>query len=283
MKASTKQVTTRVTQIALGLLIALEYVALRADFTSKQTVLLVLSLVCAVIPVALLLQLRAKVAPKVLKQAIRVTVATKSSQLLLVALSVMGLAVYHLAPGITFMQILVIDALLYFPVSMLAHEKTYHGFRHPLWRSPVGFGLIAALISYANYLFYYARHDLSPFYIDASLPMYHQATTVTLLTALLCGFVYILFERADHHEQFFTNHLHSNDKLLKAFGVSLVLFAAIAYLPWFQWIFSTLSLDVSDWASALLAAGVYSLCRLTQRHTRKHTRHVIVDLHLQSR
>lgn len=215
-------------------------------------------------------------------RAIRTNLTSGSSQLALVVLGVAGLAAYHLPPAITFMQIIALDLLLCAPIAALAYEKNYLKLNKIRWQTPVAFGILAALIGFANYLFFFARHNLSPFYIDPGLPMYHQATSLTLLTILFCVLAYLLFERADHHEQFFTEHLHSNDKLLQGFGLSLVLLAAIIYLPWLQPIFSTAPLDIVDWASALLAACVYALLRLLQRHTRKHSRHAVLKLHDQT-
>ncbi len=218
---------------------------------------------------------------QVIIRAIQTSLTTSSAQLTLVIISIIGLAAYHLAPAITFMQIAALDLLLCVPVAALIYEQNYRKLAKISWHRPVAFGVLAAVLAYANYLLFFARHNLSPFYIDASLPMYHQAAGLTLLTVLLCGFAYLLFERADHHEQFFTEHLHSNDKLLQAFGASLVLLAAIVYLPGLQTIFSTAPLDIVDWASALVAACVYALAGLLQRHTRKHTRHAVLKLHQQ--
>ncbi len=213
---------------------------------------------------------------------IRTNLTSGSSQVALVVLGVAGLAAYHLPPAITFMQIIALDLLLCAPIAALAYEKNYLKINNIRWQAPVAFGILAALIGFANYLLFFARHHLSPLYIDAGLPMYHQATSLTLLTILFCTLTYLLFERADHHEQFFTEHLHSNDKLLQGFGLSLAVLAAIVYLPWLQPIFSTAPLDIVDWASALLAVCVYSLLRLLQRHTRKHSRHAVLKLHNQT-
>jgi hypothetical protein len=214
-------------------------------------------------------------------RAMRTNLTLCISALTILALSVGGLALYHLSPAITFVQILALQLLVYVPIVALSHESTYHNFPHNKWHGPLAFGIITGLLGYGNYLFYFSRHMLDPAYIDPALPMHHQATTVALLTVLLCTFAYLLFERADRHKNFFTEHLHSNDKLLQAFGFSLVGFVAIAYLPPLQWLFSTLSLDVADWASAILAVCLYALIRLLQRHTRKHTRHAVLQLHHQ--
>lgn len=270
-----KQAATGVYTLALGYRLA-----------SEETVTL-LGLVTMTDPRMAALPELTKTESRLTRQAIirtiRSNLASGSSQLILVLMSVAGLAIYHLPPVITFMQIIALDLLLCAPIAALAHEKTYHKLTKIKWRDPLAFGILTAAIAYGNYLLFFARHNLSPFYIDASLPMYHQATSLIFLTVLLCSFSWLLFERADHHEQFFTEHLHGNDRLLLGFGLSLALLGAIVYLPWLQTVFSTNSLDVVDWSSALVAACVYALARLVQRHTRKHTRHAVLKLHRQSR
>ena len=135
---------------------------------------------------------------------------------------------------------------------------------------------VAELFEY-RYLF--VRHHLSPAYIDTTNPLYLEATTLTYVTLVLCLYVYLLFERADTHEKFFTSYLWSNKKLLGAFGLSLVLIGGIVYTPFLHGYFSTANLGWGEWFSALLAAGAYFAFRLAQRHTRKHTRRAVLKLH----
>ena len=78
------------------------------------------------------------------------------------------------------------------------------------------------------FLLFFARHHLSPVHLSTFNPLYSEATTLTYLTLVLCLYVYLLFERSDVHEKFFTGYLLSNTKLLIAFAVSFVLGLAVA-------------------------------------------------------
>ena len=139
-------------------------------------------------------------------------------------------------------------------------------------RGFVGFGLLAAVFAYGNFLLFFVRHHLSPQHLNTALPLYHQATTLTYLTPVLCLYIYLLFERSDVREKFFSSYLWSNKKLLIAFALSFLLIGNIIYNPWVQPYFSAGPLTILDWLSALLWAGFYLIFRLLQRGTHKHPR-----------
>lgn len=223
---------------------------------------------------------------------IRCALTLAAGKLCLVLSGLGGFWLSQTAPAITGPQLLVIDGALVLSMIALGQDMI----RHKLKRetpavlnskltsfgaigSFIGFGLLAAALAYGNYLLFFARHHLSPAYLDPTLPLYHQATALTCLTLILCLYIYLLFERADVHEKFFTNYLLSNKKLLRAFAVSLFVVAAITYIPWLQTFFAAGPLSIVDWLTALLAAGLYTGFRLLQRHTRKHTRHAVLRLH----
>jgi len=81
-----------------------------------------------------------------------------------------------------------------------------------------------------------------------------------------------MFERSDISEGFFTSYLWSNKKLLLAFGVSFFLIANIIYNPWVQPYFSSGSLSIIDWLTALGCAGIYALFRLVMRKGAKEAK-----------
>jgi hypothetical protein len=276
----------RFVQLTLAFLVVLEFVALQADFTNLQTVSLAASIVCASVPLGLALQIRGlhrRRASKVIVHALQTNLSLIAAQLTALVISVAALAAYHIPPASMFLQIIVVQLALYFPVTALAYEPSFPKLAKHKWRASVGFGALAGLFGYANFLFFFNRHDLDPTYIDAALPLYHQAATVTALTILLCSFCWILFDRAHHHERFFTEFLHSNEDLIEGFIAALFVFGIACYTPWLRDVLRMQPLDLVDWASALLAAGLYSLCRLAQRHTRKHSRRAVLQLHLKTK
>jgi magnesium-transporting ATPase (P-type) len=163
------------------------------------------------------------------------------------------------------------------------HEKPRNLRDHIINRRAVGgfigFGALAAGLSYVNFLFFFMRHHLGAAYIDTANPLYLEATTLTYVTLVLCLYVYLMFERADVHEKFFTSYLWSNKRLLIAFGLSFVLIANIVYDPFIRPYFSAGPLSFVDWLTAVGFAAIYLVIRLLQRHTRKHTRRAVLDLH----
>lgn len=272
----------RFAQITLVLLALLEFVALQADFTNLQTGALAASVVCAVIPLGLSLEIRSlhqRKAAKVIVHALQCNLSLIAAHVAVLLLSITALAALHIPPAIMFQQVLLVQLIMYFPVMALTYEKSFAKSHKHKWRSTVGFGALVGLFGFANFVFFFNRHLLDPTYIDAALPLYHQAATVTALTIMLCSFCWILFDRAHHHDRFFTEFLHSNEDLIEAFVGSLTVFAVACYTPWVQDVLKMQPLDATDWASAFMAAGLYSLCRLAQRHTRKHSRQAVLQLH----
>jgi uncharacterized membrane protein len=73
--------------------------------------------------------------------------------------------------------------------------------------------------------------------------------------------------------------LWSNKKLLLAFAVSFVLIGNIIYNPWVSPYFHAEALSFVDMLTAIAVAIIYALVRLSQRHTRKHTRHALFRDH----
>lgn len=229
-----------------------------------------------------------------IKKAARCALTDNAGELFAVFFGLGGFALFHIAPAIGAIQILAIDVVAQIlPITALGWDSAQHKLMREKPRNLhdhiinppavvgfIGFGLLAAALAYANFLLFFTRHGISPKYItDLSLPLYHQATTLTYLTLVLCLYVYLMFERADAHEHFFTNYLWSNKKLLISFALSFFLIGNIIYNPWIQPYFSSGSLGVIDWLTALACAAFYMAFRLIQRHTRKHTRPAVLKLH----
>jgi Ca2+-transporting ATPase len=227
-----------------------------------------------------------------IKKAARCALTDNAGELLTVLLGLAALSLFHIAPAITAIQILAIDIVAQIlpitalgwdqPQGKLMHAKPRnlkdHIINLPAIGGFISFGALAAGLSYGNYLWFFARTHLSPRYLDlnSTLPQYHQATTLTYLTLVLCLYIYLLFERSDDHETFFSSYLWSNKRLLIAFTASFFLIGNVIYNPWIQPYFGTGSLNLIDWLTALLCALTYMAVRLVQRHTRKHTRKTIL-------
>ena len=230
-----------------------------------------------------------------IKKAARCALTDNAAELTAVLLGLLALAMFHIAPAITAIQILAIDIVAQIlPITALGWDKAQHKLMHDKPRNVhdhiinksaiggfIGFGALAGGLAFINYLFFFVRNETSARYIDfqSNLPLYQQATTLTFITLVLCLYVYLMFERSDAREKFFTSYLWSNKRLLIAFAISFVLIFNTIYNPLFQPYFGMQGLSITDWLSAIVAVLIYTLVRLMQRHTRKHSRKAVLALH----
>ncbi|HEY4963438.1 MAG TPA: cation-transporting P-type ATPase [Candidatus Saccharimonadales bacterium] len=228
-----------------------------------------------------------------IKKAARCALTDNAGELITVLIGLATLAMFHVPPAISPIQILAIDVVAQIlpitalgwdkPLDNLMKEKPRNLKDHIINRKAIGgfigFGALAAIFAYLNFLLFFVRHNLSPTYIGTTNPIYLEATTLTYLTLVLCLYVYLMFERADIHEKFFTKYLWSNSRLLIALGVSLFLIGNVVYNPVVGPYFNSAPLSLMDWVTAIMFAGLYMVFRLLQRHTRKHTRKAVVKLH----
>lgn len=222
----------------------------------------------------------------------RTALSTSAASLFLVLVGGLGLGLLHVLPAITPIQILLLDVIVLSIPLVIVHKETRDTKKfeaahiergtvvdRQALKNFISFGLLAALLTYASYLFFFVRINLAPGFLDPTLPQYHQATTVALVTLALCSWSYLLFERAHTHHKFFTEHLTSNKQLIKSFVIALVALILVIYLPFLQSYFGTEAMTAADWSAAIFVAGLYSLGRLLQRYTRLHSRQHVLKLH----
>jgi Ca2+-transporting ATPase len=228
-----------------------------------------------------------------IRKAARCALTDNAGELIVILISLLAVTLLHIPMAITAIQILAIDIIAeMLPITALGWDKAQHRLMsdkprklsdHILNRASVRefvtFGLLSALLAYGNFLFYFARHGISPYFIDVTSQLYAHATILTYLTIVLCQFINLLLVRSDAHEKFFTSYLWSNKKLLIAFAISFFAVLNVIYNPLVSPYFGAGPLSVGDWLTAVVAAGIYLGVRLVQRHTRKHTRHEVIKLH----
>lgn len=228
-----------------------------------------------------------------IRKAARCVLTDNASELFLVLIGLATQALFHVPLAITAIQVLAVDlAAQMAPVTALGWDKPLANLMHDhprklsdhivTWATVkefILFGLLASGIAYANFLFFFSRHHLSPAYIDLNNNIYLQATVLTYVTVVFCQFINLLLVRADEHGTLFTSYLWSNKKLLAAFGLSLIFILNIVYNPLIQPYFHAGALSFTDWLTAVVGAAIYLSLRLLQRHTRNHTRHAVIKLH----
>lgn len=187
---------------------------------------------------------------------------------------------WHVPLALTVLPLLMFNLLILLPLRAYAWEAKPHYTKEPAI-NVFAFGLLAAVLAYANYVLYFARQSLSARYVSTNNPFYFKATAVALATLFLCQGLNLLLARASHHERFFTNHLWKNQKLVIGFGISLLVLLVAVYTPPLNRWLKLDNLSIGDWLWALVATGIYLGFRLLQRHTRKHSRQAVIALHHQ--
>jgi Ca2+-transporting ATPase len=228
-----------------------------------------------------------------IRKAARCALTDNAGELFLILISLVVGAVFHIPMAITAIQILAIDVIAeLFPITALGWDKAGHNLMkdtprnlsdHIVNKSAVrefvGYGILSAVLAFGNFMFFFVREGLSPVFVDVTSQLYAEATILTYVTLVLCQFMNLLLVRADAHDRFFTGYLWSNKKLLAAFAISFFCIANIIYNPIIQPYFNAAPLDVVDWLTAVVVAGIYLTIRLAGRHSRKHTRHAVITLH----
>ncbi len=226
-------------------------------------------------------------------KAARCALTDNAGELFVVLISLAAQALFDIPIAILAVQILAIDIIAeLFPVTALGWDPPQNDLMHDQPRNLkdhiinrrtvgefIGYGLLAAALTYGNFLFFFERHGLSAVHFNTHSRLYAQATILTYLTIVLCQFINLLLVRTSDKEPFFTRYLWSNKKLLIAFGLSLFCIFSIIYNPWVQPYFNASGLNLSDWLCAMACAAIYLAVRLFHRYSKKHSRAAVLALH----
>jgi Ca2+-transporting ATPase len=227
-----------------------------------------------------------------IKKAARCALTDNMGELITILISLAATAIWGIPAAITAIQILAIDIVAeMFPITALGWDPAVgrlmrdkprkledHIINRKTVTEFVSYGLLAAILAYANYLFFFARHHISPEHLSTNAAPYMQATILTYITIVFCQFMNLLLVRSQD-QPLFSSYLWSNKKLLAAFAVSFVCILNIVYNPVIQPYFNSESLTGYDWLTAFAAAGIYTAVRLLHIHTRKHSRKELIAKH----
>ena len=229
-----------------------------------------------------------------IRKAARCALTDNAGELLTVLASLGGQLIFHVPSATTAIQILAVDIIAQvFPITALGWDAAQgelmqekprnlrdHIINTTAVREFIGYGLLAALLAYGNFLLFFTRHDLSPLYFSVHNALYGSATIMTYITIVLCQFMNLLLVRTDERSPFFSSYLWSNKKLLIAFGFSFFCIFNIMYNPVVRPYFAAGPLGIMDWIFAIAAALLYLAVRIILRNGRRH-RHAFVELHKQ--
>jgi magnesium-transporting ATPase (P-type) len=218
-----------------------------------------------------------------LSKVARSVVTDLSALLLTVGLSIFATLHSHIPAALSFAQLVAIELLvLAWPVAYFTRSKgspkVHHDQKSAAYMEIAVFAVLAAALSYGNYLLFYSRHSIDPAYMDHANPLHLQATTLTLTTIALCELINTLFVSIEGKKHAF--RVASFDpELVKRLAVSGVILLSLIYLPFSHTVLNTKSLGFGDWLATLFCAATYAAFRLLQRHTTKHSRHAVIKLH----
>lgn len=226
---------------------------------------------------------------------IRSTLTSSAAQFSLVAITLIGLAVFNVPLVIGLPQLVLISLLLIYPLYSLKKDAPHHPLlkvsTHNLhWhtltlsnlRQYLAYGSLAALCAYASYLMVFAVHNLSPRFIDPTLPIHTEAVTVATLTLLMCLLANILFERHEHHSKFTFDKFIQQNQILQTMLITLVIFIVLILLPGVNSLLGLSLVGFTEWSISIVLTGLYIGLRCLQIHTRKHTRGSVIELHHQA-
>lgn len=218
---------------------------------------------------------------------------SNAAELVVNMVSLMGFIFFHVPLALSVMQILAIDMIAeLFPIAALGWdkadrnvmtEKPRNPHNHILNRNAIidllWCGLLIGGLAFMNYLIFFWRNGVPAAHAQTFHPeLYLQATALTYLTIVLCQLFNILQRRSANG--LFTRYQLHNKQLWLAMAFSMTCVLAIIYSPILQPYFGTLSLSVSDWASALVCTALFVGIRELQRHANTHhTRDAIVKLY----
>jgi len=227
-----------------------------------------------------------------IKKAARCALTDNAGELTTILISLAATAIWGIPAAITAVQILAIDIVAeIFPItalgwdpaaSRLMREKPRDIHNHIINRTStsefIGYGLLAAMLTYANYLLFFTRHHLSALHLATSAIPYMQASILAYLTLVLCQFMNLLLVRSQG-QPLFSSYLWSNKKLLAAFAISIFCIINIVYNPLVQPYFGSGSLTGWDWLTALSGAGLYTAIRVLHRHTKATSHKELIKKH----
>jgi len=225
-------------------------------------------------------------------KAARCALTDNMGELITILISLAVTAIWGVPAAITAIQILAIDIVAeMLPIAALGWDPAIGRIMHDRPRDPsdhiinsktvfefITFGLLAAILAYANYLFYFSRHHISAVHLGTHAGPYLQATILTYVTIVLCQFMNLLLVRSQG-QALLSGYLWSNKKLLAAFAISVFCIINLVYNPIVQPYFGSGPLTGWDWVTALTAAGLYTCVRLLHRHTKTHSGKALIKKH----
>ena len=216
---------------------------------------------------------------------------SNAAELVVNLLSLAAATLFNVPLAISVMLILAIDLVAeLFPIAALGGDKADREIMSEPPRNPkdhilhlgsvldlLWCGLLIGGFAFINYLWFFGREGIDAQDLAAGSGVHMQAMSLTYLTIVLCQLANILQRRSRHG--LFTRYQFHNRALWIAIAFSLFCVLNIIYNPWLNDYFMAGPLGLIDWFYALAAMSIFILIREFQRHSKKHSRSAVLELH----
>lgn len=190
------------------------------------------------VTLALLVRSRHNRTSETVRTAVHYAIEDAYTLLLLLGLSLAGTLFLHIPAALSALQILLITCVARPLLSGRLLQAAPHQ-TDQRWRV-----LFGGLVTYGSFVFFFIRHYVNPRYADSINATTWQATSVALLTFVLCQALPLLLNpRLPRRTMWRT-------------GLLTLLLCLAVYLPPLQHYFMTNGLTAADWAWVLIAGLV---------------------------
>ncbi|HEY1064401.1 MAG TPA: cation transporting ATPase C-terminal domain-containing protein [Candidatus Saccharimonadales bacterium] len=179
--------------------------------------------------------------------------------LAIIGLSLAGTLWLHIPPALSVLQILFITSIARPLLSGSALQRAPHR-SDRRWRV-----LLATFTVYGSFIFFFIRHYLEPRYADAINPITWQATTMAMVTFIVCQAIMLAFNP------------RAPKVITYRLGLLLGALLLVVYVPFLQDYFMSAGLAAIDWFWIIIASLVYAALVLLQYQSKMHSREAVLS------
>ncbi|MFC1865021.1 cation-translocating P-type ATPase, partial [Chloroflexota bacterium] len=204
-----------------------------------------------------------------LKKTIIASLTSNGGELAIVLLGLAGVALFGWPIPILVIQILAIDLLAeILPLTALTFDpgskdlmtspprrQQEHILNRYTMSEILFLGFLMGALGFANFMVFMGRTGAE---LTITHDLYSRATTLSYATIVFCQFANILSRRYTY-DSLFNSNFWSNKKLLWSIIISIGFTMTVIYIPFINRFLGFAPLTISDWASILVAAGLFLL------------------------
>lgn len=209
---------------------------------------------------------------------------TAVAEMGLITIGVTAQILFGIPPALGAAQILCVTLLaailpICLPRRYMAASRPVYQVQTMARRTMLGFGILAASISYAAFCLSFTWHALSPSHIDTGSSFYLEAASTAYATLVCCQLINVAFTRTGSSDRSRKTSRENNAALFIVGCSALFGTLNLLYDPPLEHLFATAAIGITGWILVLCGATLYAAARLLQRYTHLHTRGAIIELH----